>query len=174
MHQVAIFLRYRQSRPIHNFPDGHHFFQHCFTLTKDVFFVFFVQDILPECVKNNIGRSRAVRMLYSAFNKSSPSRAYLAAIWFEGKIYKSLCAVAMEVNTQALAATNSSLSKNDFLSPKGTGTGTGTGTVAVGDATIATQGAGSAFNKYLANVTRLTFALQVITLPFPMNLTRLD
>ena len=108
-------------------------------------------------------------MLYSAFNKSSPSRAYLAAIWFEGKIYKSLCAVAMEVNTQALAATNSSLSKNEFLSPKGTGTGTGT--VAVGDATIATQGAGSAFNKYLANVTRLTFALQVITLPFPMNLT---
>ena len=32
------FLRYRQSRPIHNFPDGHHFFQHCLNLTKDVFY----------------------------------------------------------------------------------------------------------------------------------------
>ena len=91
-------------------------------------------------------------------------------MWLEGKLYRALCAVAMEVNTQALAATSSSWSKRDFLSPKGTGTGP----LAGGDATIATQGAGSAFNKYLANVTRLTFALQVRTLPFLINLTMLD
>ena len=107
-------------------------------------------------------------MLYCAFSKSSPSRACFAAMWLEGKLYKALCAVAMEVNTQALAATSSSWSKRDFLSPKVTGT------LAGGDATIATQGAGSAFNKYLANVTRLTFALQVRTLPFLIKLTMLD
>ena len=91
-------------------------------------------------------------------------------MWLEGKLYKALCAVAMEVNTQALAATSSSWSKRDFLSPKGTGTGP----LAGGDATIATQGAGSAFNKYLANVTRLTFALQVTILPSSIKLTMLD
>lgn len=32
------------------------------------------------------------------------------------------------------------------------------------DATAASQGAGSAFNRYLATVTRLTFALQVFIL----------
>ena len=111
-------------------------------------------------------------MLYCAFSKSSPSRACYAAMWLEGKLYKALCAVAMEVNTQALAATSSSWSKRDFLSPKGTGTGTVP--LAGGDATIATQGAGSAFNKYLANVTRLTFALQVTILPFSIKLTMLD
>lgn len=113
-------------------------------------------DLLPEGVRNNISRSRAVRMLQSALSELSPSKAWYAAIWLESRVYKALCATAMEISSQAFAATSSSWNKGDPTSSKITGAGTGTG-----DATIATQGAGSAFNKYLAHVTRLTFALQV-------------
>lgn len=112
-------------------------------------------DILPDEVKSNVPRFRAAKMLHTALGRptgSNPSSgvcATAAAVWLENKVYRAVCAVAIETSNQAnsqLAAQSSSTAS------KGSG----------GDTTVTTQGAGSAFNKYLANITRLTFALQVI------------
>lgn len=136
-----------------------------------------VVEVLPEEVKGSVARSRAVRMLQTTLGHSmrlSTSKtvcATTAAVWLEGKVYEALCAQAIENSNQTTSqhvphSLPSSTSRGD-LSSSGAGAGAvgGTGTGARpsngGEAAVATHTAVSAFNRYLANVTRLTFALQV-------------
>jgi hypothetical protein len=76
-----------------------------------------------------------------------------AAIWLEGKVFDALCAAAIQTSNYA---NTQQASQNSTMSATAS-------KLASGDTTATTQGAGSAFNRYLANVTRLTFALQVST-----------
>lgn len=136
-----------------------------------------VAEVLPEEVKGSIARSRAVRMLQTTLGHSmrlSTSKtvcATTAAVWLEGKVYETLCAQAIENSNQTTSqhvphSLPSSTSRGD-LSSSGAGasavggTSTGARTSNGGEAAVATHTAVSAFNRYLANVTRLTFALQV-------------
>jgi hypothetical protein len=136
-----------------------------------------VVEVLPEEVKGSVARSRAVRMLQTTLGHSmrlSTSKtvcATTAAVWLESKVYEALCAQAIENSNQTTSqhvphSLTSSTSRGD-LSSSGAGAGAvgGAGTGARpsngGEAAVATHTAVSAFNRYLANVTRLTFALQV-------------
>lgn len=136
----------------------------------------YLSELLPEEVKESVARSRAVRMLQTTLGHSmrlSTSKticATAAAVWLEGKVYEALCAQAIENSNQATTqhapqSLPTSTSRSD-LSSAGAGGGTGGGVVSRplngGEAIVATHTAVSAFNRYLANVTRLTFALQVI------------
>ena len=133
----------------------------------------YLSELLPEEVKESVARSRAVRMLQTTLGHSmrlSTSKAICAtaaAVWLEGKVYEALCAQAIENSNQATTqhAPQSlpvSTSRSDLSS---SGAGAGGGVVSRplngGEAVVATHTAVSAFNRYLANVTRLTFALQV-------------
>jgi hypothetical protein len=140
-----------------------------------------VAEVLPEEVKGSVARSRAVRMLQTTLGHSmrlSTSKtvcATTAAVWLEGKVYEALCAQAIENSNHTILqhAPNSlpsSTSRGDLSSSGagagagavgGTGTSTGLRPSNGGEAAVATHTAVSAFNRYLANVTRLTFALQV-------------
>ena len=124
-----------------------------------------VLELLPDEVKSSVARSRSVRMLQSSLGRSfRPSRPICtttAAIWLEGKVYEALCAVAVQSGnymntTTQQASLNSALPVTASKSGSGSGSGSG-------DTMTTAQGAGSAFNRYLANVTRLTFALQVLS-----------
>lgn len=113
-------------------------------------------ELLPEEVKSSVARSRCVRMLQTSLGRSiRPSRPICtttAAIWLEGKVFDALCAAAIQTSNYA---NTQQASLNSALPVTASKLGSG-------DTTATTQGAGSAFNRYLANVTRLTFALQVI------------
>jgi hypothetical protein len=124
-----------------------------------------VVEVLPEEVKGSVARSRAVRMLQTTLGHSmrlSTSKtvcATTAAVWLEGKVYEALCAQAIENSNQTTSqhvphSLPSSTSRGD-LSSSGAGAGAG----AVGG--TGTSTGARPFNGYLANVTRLTFALQV-------------
>ena len=144
-----------------------------------------VVEVLPEEVNGSVARSRAVRMLQTTLGHSmrlSISKtvcATTAAVWLESKVYEALCAQAIENSNQTTSqhvphSLPSSTSRGD-LSSSGAGVGSGAGAGAIGgtstgtgarpsnggEAAVATHTAVSAFNRYLANVTRLTFALQV-------------
>ena len=112
-------------------------------------------DVLPDEVKSNVPRFRAAKMLHTALGRptgSGPTSgvcATAAAVWLENKVYRAVCAVAIETSNQANS--QHAAQSSSTVHSKGSG----------GDTTVTTQGAGSAFNKYLANITRLTFALQV-------------
>jgi hypothetical protein len=120
-----------------------------------------VLELLPDEVKISVARSRSVRMLQSSLGRSfRPSRPICtttAAIWLEGKVYEALCAVAVQSGNY-MNTTTQQASLNSALPVTASKSGSG-----LGDAMTTAQGAGSAFNKYLANVTRLTFALQVLS-----------
>ena len=114
-------------------------------------------DVLPDEVKSSVPRFRAAKMLHTALGRptgtgpTSGVCATAAAVWLENKVYRAVCAVAIETSNQANSQ-HAAQSSSTVQSKGGSGGG---------DTTVTTQGAGSAFNKYLANVTRLTFALQV-------------
>jgi hypothetical protein len=138
-----------------------------------------VVEVLPEEVKGSVARSRAVRMLQTTLGHSMPLStsttvcATTAAVWLEGKVYEALCAQAIENSNQTTSqnlphSLPSSTSRGDLSSSGagagavgGTSTSTGARPFNGGEAAVATHTAVSAFNRYLANVTRLTFALQV-------------
>ena len=120
----------------------------------------FPAGVLPEGVRGSIARSRGVRMLHTVLGVASP-RGSSAAVWLEDRVYHSLCAVAIETSNQANQANQASSSGSKGENSRGGLTAAG------GDTTLTTQGAGSAFNRYLANITRLTFALQVLTFASP-------
>jgi hypothetical protein len=113
--------------------------------------------LLPESVKSSIVRSRSVKMLLCALKLVQDDDVIRTAIWLEDRIYETLCATAIQANNQVLPSV-SSLTPATVGSGGGSGVGVGT---SGGDATAISQGAGSAFNRYLATVTRLTFALQM-------------
>lgn len=132
----------------------------------------YLSELLPEEVKESVARSRAVRMLHTTLGHSmrlSTSKAICAtaaAVWLEEKVYEALCAQAIENSNQtttqpAHQSLPVSTSRSD-LSSSGGGVGVVSRPLNGGEATVATHTAVSAFNRYLANVTRLTFALQVI------------
>jgi hypothetical protein len=114
-----------------------------------------LNELLPESVKVSIVRSRSVKMLLCALALVQDDDIIRSAIWLEDRIYETLCATAIQANNQILSLASS-------LTPASAGVVGGGKTG--GDATAASQGAGSAFNKYLATVTRLTFALQMAEL----------
>ena len=131
----------------------------------------FLAELLPEEVKGSVARSRAVRMLQTTFGQpirlstSKTVCATAAAVWLEGKVYEALCAQAIENSNQATTQQTSqslpvSTSRSD-LSSSGAVGGIISRSSNGGEAAVATHTAVSAFNRYLANVTRLTFALQV-------------
>lgn len=114
-----------------------------------------LNELLPESVKVSIVRSRSVKMLLCALALVQDDDIIRTAIWLEDRIYEALCATAIQTNNQVLSLASS-------LTPATAGV-VGGGKIG-GDATAASQGAGSAFNRYLATVTRLTFALQMAEL----------
>jgi hypothetical protein len=122
-----------------------------------------VLELLPDEVKISVARSRSVRMLQSSLGRSfRPSRPICtttAAIWLEGKVFEALCAVAIQ-SSNYVNTTTQQASLNSALPVTASKSGSGSGS---GDTMTTAQGAGSAFNRYLANVTRLTFALQVLS-----------
>ena len=134
----------------------------------------FLSEVLPEEVKESVARSRAVRMLQTTLGHSmrlSTSRvvcATSAAVWLEGKVYEALCSQAIENSNQTTTqhvpqSLPTSTSRSDLSTAGAVAVAGGTRPSNGGEAAIATHTAVSAFNRYLANVTRLTFALQVMS-----------
>jgi hypothetical protein len=103
-------------------------------------------------------------MLQTGLGSSVPSssarntqKIAAAAIWLEERVYRTLCAVAIETNNQALSLASASVPCTVLGSPEETAPSSLPG----GEDTIASAlGAGSALNRYLASITRLSFSLQ--------------
>ena len=92
-------------------------------------FLVIISDDLPEEVRSSTARCRAVRMLQAALHNASPSKSISVAVWLEGKLYKLLCAVAIEVSNQAISAVNSSSNTNGNSNSNSNSNSSSNGTV---------------------------------------------
>ena len=87
-----------------SFNIGTYYFYHHYYHSPPILLLHFlviVSDDLPEEVRSSTARCRAVRMLQAALHSAAPSKSISVAVWLEGKLYKLLCAVAIEVSNQA-------------------------------------------------------------------------